>query len=132
MTLDLTEFIFPRSSCQPIRLKSEMVKSGKMFYWCKTCDYNKKERSADSYKPEDCWREKKEENSGESAEELAEGNIVLEMIEGGFLAIIWLLSSMLLGKILDEEEYLVLFSRIEACYAMTIYCVYFKLLLLLF
>ena len=50
-----------------------------------------------------------------------------EMIEDGFLAIIWLFGSMLLGKILDEEEYYVLFSGIEACYAMTIYCVYFKL-----
>ena len=34
---------------------------------------------------------------------------------------------MLLGKILDEEEYYVLFSGIEACYAITICYVYFKL-----
>ena len=79
-------------------------------------------------KPEDCFRKaKKEENSGENTEEVVEGNIVLEMIEDSFLAIMWLLSSKLLVKILDEEEYYVLFSGIEACYAMKIYCVYFKL-----
>ena len=34
---------------------------------------------------------------------------------------------MLLHKVLDEEEYHVLFSGIEVCYAITIYYVYFKL-----
>ena len=43
----------------------------------------------DTHKPEDCFRKaNKEENAGESADEVAEGNIVLEMIEGGSLAII--------------------------------------------
>ena len=34
---------------------------------------------------------------------------------------------MLLGNILDKEEYYVLFSGIEACYAITIHYAYFKL-----
>ena len=33
---------------------------------------------------------------------------------------------MLLGMILDKEVYYVLLSGIEACYASTIYCVYFR------
>ena len=72
-------------------------------------------------------KKKCEQKSSKDTEEVTEGNIALEIVDCAFLAILWLLRSMILGKILDEYEYYVLFSGIEVCYAFTIYYVYFKL-----
>ena len=66
-----------------------MKKNWSTYYWCKICGYNNKGYWVNMHKPEDCYRAKKsEDKSGKDIEEVEEGNIALEMVERGFLAIL--------------------------------------------
>ena len=73
-----------------------------------------------SHNSENCRYKKKKEEPSEDEEVVA-----TEIAE--CLKILLLLGSMLLRSIFDEEEYYVLFSMIEACYAITIIYDQFKL-----
>jgi len=65
--------------------KTTMTKDGCTYNWCKSCAYNRGKWV--THKPSECKYKKKESEKKDSEEgEAAEVSIVMELIEGAFLA----------------------------------------------
>jgi len=66
-----------------------LEKDGKTYYWCKHCKWGRgtwtTHKSADH--DHDYWKKKRNKDSKDKNEETGSGFLVMDLIEGGFLAV---------------------------------------------